>query len=137
MIPIIEFKTDLVTDVKQSKELAEILPVSSADCCYNLISVPGKDMYMLTLSSADCECTIPAWSAGRLINIIKDNVRIFELFCIDGNYTIKISFGCVYADIHKCVPKDKSLINILINTIKYLNKFTINTKHYEENTNSF
>lgn len=115
MIPIIEFKTDLVTDVKQSKELAEILPVSSADCCYNLISVPDKDMYILTSSSADCECTIPAWSAGRLINIIKDNVKKFELSNVDNNYTLRIYFSCVYKDI----LDDESLINILVNTIKY------------------
>lgn len=135
MIPIIEFKTDLVTDVKQSKELAEILPVSSADCCYNLISVPGKDMYMLTLSSADCECTIPAWSAGRLINIIKDNVKKFELSNVDDKYTLRIYFACVYKDI----LDDESLTNILVNTIKYFksHKIKIKIRDYEENTNSF
>lgn len=135
MIPIVEFKTDLVTDVKQSKELAEILPVPSADCCYNLISVPGKDMYILTLSSADCECTIPAWSTGRLIDIIKDNVKKFELSNIDDKYTLRIYFSCVYKDI----LADESLINILIKTIKYFktHKGKIKIKDYEENTNSF
>lgn len=135
MIPIVEFKTDLVTDVKQSKELAEILPVPSADCCYNLISVPGKDMYMLTLSSANCECTIPAWSAGRLINIIKDNVKKFELSNTDDNYTLRIYFSRVYKDI----LNDKSLINVLISAIKYFKYYNvkIKTKNYEENTNSF
>lgn len=135
MIPIVEFKTDLVTDVKQSKELAEILPVPSADCCYNLISVPGKDMHMLTLSSADCECTIPAWSVGRLINIIKDNVKKFELSNIDDNYTLRIYFACVYKDIFD----NESLINVLIDAIKYFktHKIKIKTKDYEENTNSF
>lgn len=135
MIPIVEFKTDLVTDVKQSKELAEILPVFSADCCYNLISVPGKDMYMLSLSSADCECTIPAWSAGRLINIIKDNVKKFELSNIDDNYKLRIYFACVYKDI----LDDEFLINVLVNTIKYFksHKIKIKIRDYEENTNSF
>ena len=135
MIPIVEFKTDLVTDVKQSKELAEILPVPSADCCYNLISVPGKDMYMLTLSSANCECTIPAWSAGRLINIIKDNVKKFELSNVDNNYTLRIYFSRVYKDFRN----DESLINVLISAIKYFKYYNIKIKirDYEENTNSF
>ena len=136
MIPIVEFKTDLVTDVKQSKELAEILPVFSADCCYNIISVPNKeDMYMLTLSSTDCECTIPAWSTGRLINIIKDNVKKFDLSNIDDTFTLRIYFRCIYDDI----PNDKSLINILVNTIKYFksHKVKIKIRDYEENTNSF
>ena len=135
MIPIVEFKTDLVTDVKQSKELAEILPVLSADCCYNLISVPGKDMYMLSLSSADCECTIPAWSVGRLINIIKDNVKKFKLSNVDDNYTLRIYFACVYKDIFD----DESLINVLVDTIKYFksHKVKIKIRDYEENTNSF
>ena len=135
MIPIVEFKTDLVTDIKQSKELAEILPVPSADCCYNLISVPGKDMYMLTLSSADCECTIPAWSAGRLINIIKDNVKKFELFNVVDDYGLRIYFNSIYATI----PSDESLINVLVNTIKYFktHKVKIKIRDYEENTNSF
>lgn len=135
MIPITEFKTDLVTDVKQSKELAEILPVSSADCCYNLISVPGKDMYILTLSFADCECTIPSWSAGRLINIIKDNVKKFELSNVDDKYTLRIYFSRVYKDIRN----DESLINVLISAIKYFKYYNIKIKirDYEENTNSF
>lgn len=135
MIPIVEFKTDLVTDVKQSKELAEILPVSSADCCYNLISVPGEDMYKLSLSSADCECTIPAWSAGRLINIIKDNVKKFELSNVDDNYTLRIYFSNVYKDI----LDDESLINVLIDAIRYFksHKIKIKIRDYEENTNSF
>lgn len=135
MIPIVEFKTDLVIDVKQSKELAEILPVSSADCCYNLISVPSKDMYILTLSSADCECTIPAWSAGRLINIIKDNVKKFELSNVDDNFKLRIYFSRVYKDIRN----NESLINVLISAIKYFkfNKGKIKIRNYEENTNSF
>lgn len=135
MIPIVEFKTDLVTDVKQSKELAEILPVPSADCCYNLISVPGKDMYMLTLSSADCGCTIPAWSAARLINIIKDNVKKFELSNVDDNYTLRIYFSCAYKDI----LDDEYLINVLVNAIKYFktHKIKIKIRDCEENTNSF
>lgn len=135
MIPIVEFKTDLVTNVKQSKELAEILPVSSADCCYNLISVPGKDMYMLTSSSADCECTIPAWSTGILINIIKDNVKKFELSNVNDNYTLRIYFSRVYKDIRN----DESLINVLISAIRYFKYYNIKIKikDYEENTNSF
>lgn len=66
------------TNLNQSKVLAEILPVESADMCYS----PHGDKYRL-LPCSDFEVwkdkAMPAWSLAALLDVIKDKCGYFEL----------------------------------------------------------
>ena len=78
------------TDIEQSKRLAEILPLESADMCYfeqKAIITPyneAKDS-LLPLMSRPVE-VIPCWSVGALIELMPSGVRISKN--CDGNYDL-------------------------------------------------
>lgn len=81
------------TDIEQSKKLAEILPLESADMAwYPSYAKEGYSIRMLNNTySLDIigeeHDDIPAWSLAALINIIPQ-----EIF--DGEYIINITEGC-------------------------------------------
>ena len=86
------------TDLEQSKKLAEILPLESADMFYN--EEPEDDTYPKDIVDTEYpmilkeghihfleEYGIPCWSLAALISIIPQ-----EIF--DGEYIINITEGC-------------------------------------------
>jgi len=63
------------TDINQSKKLAEILPLESADMCIN-----STNPYMIThelrpYGGFDNEHD-PCWSLAALLDVLKDNIKI-------------------------------------------------------------
>lgn len=80
------------TDIKQSKMLAEILPIESADMYYpNRV---GMDNYVLSIEWKKgislLSQEIPAWSLAALINVIP--------YCslrrsVDGNWIVAAEFS--------------------------------------------
>lgn len=65
------------TDIEQSKKLAEILPIESADMCYRLVAYNPDNTHEYapycfkgTLSS-----DIPCWSLAALINVLPRSVK--------------------------------------------------------------
>ncbi len=73
------------TDLQQSKKLAEILPMESADMFYTLID---QGLYLEVKQGIESsKDDIPCWSLATLISIIPQ-----ELF--DGEYIINITEGC-------------------------------------------
>lgn len=72
------------TDINQSKKLAEILPLDTADLCYiahsELINI--NEPFYKKVDKED----IPCWSLAALINIIPQ-----EIF--DGEYIVNITEG--------------------------------------------
>ena len=93
------------TDIEQSKKLAEILPLESADTWWaeryagqvmpnGQYIVNEKPVYYLSLTkpsndnySQDTVKDIPCWSLAALLSIIPQ-----EIF--DGEYVINITEGC-------------------------------------------
>lgn len=80
------------TDIEQSKKLAKILPLESADAFYpwrelmkdyDSIYVPGK-MLMSDLEEDD----IPAWSLAILLNILPNEIITNNMF--ECHYQIDI-----------------------------------------------
>ena len=92
-------KFDLImkfyTDIEQSKELAEILPLESADMHYatwtildgEFIVSPNQGSTIEDLQEDYGNQIIPCWSLAALINIIPQ-----EIF--DREYIINITEGC-------------------------------------------
>ena len=69
------------TDLQQSKRLAEILPLESADMYYFLDPTPAGNIYHLTIQRVDVgiknlphydEGDIPCWSLASLLSVLPD-----------------------------------------------------------------
>ena len=61
------------TDINQSKKLAEILPVESADMCYRIISYNPNDTheYQPYCFVGTLDSDIPCWSLATLFNYLR------------------------------------------------------------------
>ena len=73
------------TDLEQSKKLAEILPIESADMFWMLES---KDYYELVAipyneSGADKNDGYPCWSLAALLNVIPKHIKDYNVLRID------------------------------------------------------
>ena len=85
------------TDVEQSKRLAEILPINTADCCYIMYCTSDNielryegqpPMFLGDIPITEIEVEhIPCWSLAALLDVIPQ-----EIF--DGEYIINITEGC-------------------------------------------
>jgi len=58
------------TDLEQSKKLAEILPLESADMYYNLAE--SKIPNFIVGSHSDYRCYIPCWSLAALLGVLPE-----------------------------------------------------------------
>ena len=80
------------TDLEQSKKLAEILPLESADMCFandgTSIKIDANSYNVRKLMWKDyVHEVIPCWSLAALLDVIPQ-----EIF--DGEYIINITEGC-------------------------------------------
>lgn len=79
------------TNIKQSEELAKILPIESADMRYHTISPYNPypcDEIVYTIDFGNPSgYDIPCWSLSALLDVIPQ-----EIF--DGEYIINITEGC-------------------------------------------
>ncbi len=66
--------TKIYTSVEQSRKLAEILPIESADMCYTL---PCEDGDKPLLEQGGFGST-PCWSLAALMNILPSYFKYFE-----------------------------------------------------------
>ena len=71
---MIMLTTKAYTDIEQSKKLAEILPLQSADMRYHTISYfnpyPCKEMVYTVDFAKASNIDIPCWSLAALLNIL-------------------------------------------------------------------
>lgn len=97
------------TDIEQSKKLAEILPIESADGFYESILNPTTkewdDILVTGTEWASPEVVIPAWSLAELMNIFPKEegscVSIsFGYYDANGNYVS--SWLCCYEKEGEC-----------------------------------
>ena len=76
----------IYTNILQSKTLAEILPLESADMCYSNHSL--EDYYSPIPNIGNYSAIqnqIPCWSISALLEIIRNNGR-YELQMYEGGY---------------------------------------------------
>jgi len=81
------------TDIKQSKKLAEFLPIESADLCYiansELINI--HEPFFKKMDEGD----IPCWSLAALLNVLPDDCGIDkENGKYVASYIISDECGC-------------------------------------------
>ena len=85
------------TDIKQSKELAEILPIDTADGFYEAYINPKTEDWEYVLIAgnqwASPEVVVPAWSLAALLEIIPNQLDEFR-FLLFPCYNSE--WGCCY-----------------------------------------
>lgn len=80
------------TDIEQSRKLAKILPLKSADMWYQHTGISIKDgsekpiYFPMVIRDCESDEDIPAWSFAALLSVIPQ-----EIF--DGEYIINITEG--------------------------------------------
>ena len=78
------------TDISQSKRLAEILPLESADMRYHTIShynpYPCDEIVYTVEFGKASGIDIPAWSLTALFSLIKDKCGYFEFVYLKRTY---------------------------------------------------
>lgn len=84
------------TDLEQSKKLAELLPIDSADAHY--WCKDGNDLRLGGGFSIDKELDIPAWSIGALLDYIKDKCGYYELVYLSNTSN---NHGNRLTDVHR------------------------------------
>lgn len=85
------------TDIEQSKKLAKILPLESADLYYNLGE--SKIPEFIIGSHSDYKCYIPCWSLAALLSILGESA-----YSLDED-------GAVCLRPYKCIEWDLSMEN--------------------------
>ena len=100
------------TDLNQSKKLAEILPLESADMYYDVDSYGVQTTPEVLMTSVVRKKDIPCWSLAALINILPDTITdedgtIFGLN-IKKNFIeyYNPSMGALYATYHSIIAED-------------------------------
>ena len=71
------------TDIEQSKKLAEILPLESADMCYMYLGTENKEYEDIPICAPAMEGDLCAWSFAALFGVLPDNCGIDKE---DGKY---------------------------------------------------
>jgi len=69
------------TDLEQSKKLAEILPIESADMHYEYIGIPVVNVG--TPNYNENGQIIPCWSLAALLDIIPKRIKDYNILGID------------------------------------------------------
>ena len=64
------------TDIEQSRKLAEILPLESADMCYRIVAYNPDDthVYQPYCFVGTLESDIPCWSLAALLSILPNGI---------------------------------------------------------------
>lgn len=118
------------TDIPQSKKLAEILPIKSADMCYRIVAYNPNDahVYQPYCFVGTLESDIPAWSLAALLQVLP--IGIYDEFD-NCDYELEIDMidkmpryirlGDIY---HSQFPYDfekDTLIDNIVESIIWLN----------------
>ena len=77
------------TDLEQSKKLAEILPLESADMQWFLEEDYGIVQIKEELQDWGGDCTIPCWSLTALLNALP-RIDIEKEICSDDTYEFRV-----------------------------------------------
>ena len=94
------------TDLSQSKVLAEILPLESADMVYvHTVDLEGDEHYDIDFRNNQplFEDDISAWSLAALLNVLPDKLQIvLAINDFQGDGKKKYAIGSVEHDKYDC-----------------------------------
>lgn len=104
------------TDIEQSKKLAEILPLESADMFYTIID---QGLYLEVKQGIEpSEDDIPCWSLTALIELLPPIDNLKPMIDLEGN-------SIYYSGNNTPCTNDVTLIDACVNMIFKLNKLNL------------
>ena len=72
-------KCKAFTSLGQSKKLAEILPLESADMSYqHFVPEFGLEGYCISLDAVEYDDDIPCWSLAALLGVLPEGTRLLK-----------------------------------------------------------
>jgi len=126
------------TDLEQSKRLAEILPLESADMCYKCIGEDPYDVILRPYSEWKEEYkgllvgkevdVIPCWSLAALLNVIPKRINDYNVLRIDiGNDEFAIWYDEIGYGVNNDLPDitSETAVDSCYEMILKLNEFKI------------
>lgn len=84
------------TDIEQSKKLAEILPLESADMCYRIVAYNPNNTheYQPYCFSGTLESDIPCWSLAALLAVLSFPALRYDIEDGEGRWIVGCDVGC-------------------------------------------
>lgn len=124
------------TDIKQSKKLAEILPIESADMCFNTFNTRKSMPPLMTPYSRfneffDMEPTpaflIPCWSLAALLNYLREIDFFPDIDADEHSVTMSINYydedeGKLLNPVHNIKVKAESFVDACYEMIEKLHE---------------
>ena len=74
------------TDLQQSKKLAEILPLESADMCYMYLGTENKEYENIPICAPAMEGDLCAWSLAALLGVLPEIQGGKPAISLNDNY---------------------------------------------------
>jgi len=106
------------TDLEQSRKLAEILPLKTADMCYRIVAYNPNDTqeYQAYCFVGTLESDIPCWSLDSLLNYFREIDFFPEIDADECSVTMNINYydeeeARLLAPIHNIKVKAESFID--------------------------
>lgn len=115
------------TDLEQSKKLAEILPLESADMCWTTFDEKW-DAYLGAPNPDAIKKEIPCWSLAALFNVIPKRIKDYNVLRIDISEN---DFALWYDELGQGVNDElpditmKSAVDVCVEMILKLNELNL------------
>lgn len=117
------------TDIKQSKKLAEKLPLQSADMHYERVYFEGKksDWFVALGPPIKSDDIIPCWSLAALLNYLREIDFFPEIDADEHSVTMSIDYydedeGKLLNPVHNINVKAENFIDACYKMIELLHK---------------
>ena len=106
------------TDIEQSRKLAEILPIESADMYYWC----GEDLRIGGYRAMDIDYDIPCWSFSALLDVLPKIINNETLFIETSPALWHLGYRNIYTE------RADNPIDACVNMIIHLNKLNLLNK---------
>jgi hypothetical protein len=106
------------TDIEQSKKLAEILPIESADMFYAAGNETQPTFKLCSYGHIISNGDIPCWSLAALLDILPDKTCVYKKTYKDG----RIKYHGIIEGIKELILKDNS-VDACVAIIEKLHEF--------------
>ena len=118
------------TDLEQSKKLAEILPIESADMCYRIVAYNPNDthVYQPYCFLGTLESDIPCWSLAAIIELLPydikgHNLAIHKSYCPnEKNFAYELSYEGNFYDYEPSILVSTSSIELIDACVEMIEK---------------
>ena len=100
------------SDLQQSKKLAEILPLESADMCYMYLGTEDKEYEDIPICSPAMEGDLCAWSLAALLGVLPK----YELNNFGDTIQLDVNLEALATE------GDETLLDLVVNMIIHLHE---------------